>query len=647
MGIYSGFRFLIKSMLFAVMLESTLLCVAQVSGQSALADATLVKACTVCHGPEGRSTPYGYFPRLAGKPETYLYNQLLNFQQGTRHYQQMSNLLGNVNPAYLQKLAHFFATQAIAYPPPAKFSGNKEQLEVGLQLARNGVADRKIPACTQCHGDKLNGGVSDSVPGLLGLTRDYLIGQLGAWRTNQRHAREPDCMAVIAKNLSVNEISAVTAWLSSQPGPKDGHTTSPKTNVNPRSLSESCGSVQSNSSKSHTGFEQKTKPLTMLQSKGQYLSRIGNCVACHTTQGGEPMAGGKAIEPPFGIIYSTNLTPDNATGIGTWSADDFWNAIHEGRSKDGSLLSPAFPYTELTQVTRADSDAIFAYLQTLPAQKVSATPNALSWPSNTQLGIRVWRALYFKPGEYKEDLKQSKSWNRGAYLVNGLSHCGSCHTPRNKLGASELGTFLGGSNLMANGRWYAPSLLATSEGGVQDWSTSQIGNLLQNGITNHGYVSGPMAEFVYKGTQYLTLDDSQAIATYLQSLQVLNPINIPKLNDTAFDTLTHKNGKAIYDKHCENCHGKEGDGAPNNFPSLVGNRNVLSPHIINMVQSVLLGAIPPTTASNPSPAGMPPFRAVLSDIEVAQVLTYIRHEWGNQASSISTLDVLQITGKRN
>jgi len=206
---------------------------------------------------------------------------------------------------------------------------------------------------------------------------------------------------------------------------------------------------------------------------------------------------------------------------------------------------------------------------------------------------------------------------------------------------------MSGSNLMANGRWYAPSLLATSEGGVQQWSTSQIGNLLQNGMTNRGYVSGPMAEVVYKGTQYLTSEDSQAIATYLQSLKVLNTIHNLKPNDTAYDGLTHKNGKAIYDKHCENCHGKQGDGGPNNFPSLVGNRNVLSAHFTNMVQSVLLGGIPPTTTGNPSPAGMPPFRAVLSDTEVAEVLTYIRHEWGNQASSISTLDVLKITGKRN
>jgi cytochrome c553 len=644
MRICPNSSFFIKLLFTAILLGCYWLSFAQTSETAVLSGSELVKACTLCHGPQGRSTPYGYFPRLAGKPETYLFNQLLNFQQGKRHYAQMSYLLENVNPEYLHKLAHFFATQTIAYPPPAKFSDSKIQVELGRQLVFEGDLERKIPACSQCHGEGLTGGISESIPGLLGLPRDYLIAQLGAWRSNQRHAQEPDCMASIAKKLSINDVSAVTAWLSSQPWPKGEHLNSSKTSLKSKSLPERCGSVLANYIDANDQRDQNTLSLTPLQSKGQYLARIGNCFACHSTQGGIPMSGGKAIETPFGVVYSSNITPDDETGIGTWTSNDFWNAIHEGRSKDGRLLSPAFPYTELTQITRADSDAIFAYINTLPAISMNIPLSTITWPFNTQTGLRVWQKLYFKSGEYQENSKQSKSWNRGAYLVNGLLHCGSCHTPRNKLGASQLESRFAGAYLKTNTRWFAPSLLSDSQAGLQNWSTQQISNLLHSGITQKGYVSGPIAEVVYKGTQYLTLDDAESIATYLQSLKGDEVVNLATINASEIASRTQRRGKAIYDKYCETCHGAKGQGAPNSSPSLVGNRNVVSSYINNLVQSVLLGGIPPTTAANPSPQGMPPFRAVLSDRDVADVLTYIRGEWGNQASVISPLDILQITG---
>ncbi len=592
-------------------------------------DDALVKACTVCHGPEGRSTPYGYFPRLAGKPETYLLNQLQNFQAGRRHYAQMGYLLENVNAAYLQQLAQFFAKQDIPYPAPAVFSTPQPQLNRGHELAMHGDPDRKIPACAACHGQQLSGGVSPAIPGLLGLPRDYLLGQLGNWRTDQRHAREPDCMAPIAKNLTEQDINAVTRWLATQVALKQGPKSAVQAALQPDSPALKCGSVQA----------RNEAPLSPQQSQGLYLSRIGNCQACHTAQGGVPLAGGKAIETPFGVVFSSNLTPDAQTGIGRWSAADFWQALHEGRSKDGHLLTPAFPFTDLTQVTRQDADALFAYLQTLAPQKNEVKPNTLSWPFNTQWALQVWRALYFKPTAFKPDPKQTADWNRGAYLVNGLSHCGACHTPRNALGASRGDRAFKGAVLASQGQWVAPGLLSPQEGGVQNESIKSISNLLQNGMTQKGYVRGPMAEVVYKGTQYLSDADAKSIGVYLKSLG--NSPAAPGPQGVIEDSKGHSHGAALYKEHCESCHGKEGQGSPPGFPALAGNRHVTTSQVGNLINTVLLGGIPPTTAANPLPPGMPPFRTLLSDKEVADVLTHTRQSWGHQAPAITTLDVIQ------
>ncbi len=599
-------------------------------------DDALVKACTLCHGPEGRSTPYGYFPRLAGKPETYLLNQLQNFQAGRRHYAQMGYLLENVDAAYLQQLAQFFAKQDIPYPAPAVFSTPPPQLKWGQELAMHGDPDRKIPACAACHGQQLSGGVSPAIPGLLGLPRDYLLGQMGNWRTDQRHAREPDCMAQIAKSLTEQDINAVTRWLATQAplkqGPKPGSPSAPQ----PDSPALKCGSVQA----------RHDAPLSPQQSQGLYLSRIGNCQACHTAQGGVPLAGGKAIETPFGVVYSSNLTPDAQTGIGRWSAADFWQALHEGRSKDGHLLTPAFPFTDLTQVSRQDADALFAYLQTLAPQKNVVKPNTLSWPFNTQWALQVWRALYFKPTAFKPDPKQTADWNRGAYLVNGLSHCGACHTPRNALGASLGDHAFKGAVLASQGQWVAPGLLSPQEGGVQNESIKSISNLLQNGMTQKGTVRGPMAEVVYKGTQYLSDEDAKSIGVYLKSLgssaaATAAPVPQGVNGDSKGEVKGHSHGAALYKEHCEGCHGKEGQGSSAGFPALAGNRHVTTPHVGNLIKTVLWGGIPPTTAANPLPPGMPPFRTLLSDKDVADVLTYTRQSWGHQAPAITTLDVIQ------
>ena len=205
-----------------------------------------------------------------------------------------------------------------------------------------------------------------------------------------------------------------------------------------------------------------TEPLAVRVAKGAYLARAGNCMNCHTRQGGEPYAGGRSIESPFGIVYSSNLTPDRTHGIGNWTSVDFWRALHEGRAPGGRLLYPAFPYTSFTQVNQDDADALFAYLRSLPAVRQPNRDHAMRWPYDSQLALAAWRSLYFTPAVFQKDVTHDEQWNRGAYLVRGLGHCNACHASRNLLGAVDDRLALAGGTMPMN-NWYAPSLLQPTE----------------------------------------------------------------------------------------------------------------------------------------------------------------------------------------
>jgi mono/diheme cytochrome c family protein len=375
--------------------------------------------------------------------------------------------------------------------------------------------------------------------------------------------------------------------------------------------------------------------------RGAYLVRVGNCMACHTDRGGAPWAGGRAIDTPFGIVHSSNLTPDRATGIGAWSADDFWRALHRGRSRDGRLLYPAFPYPNYTEVTRADADAMYAYLRTVPAVQRENTPHGLRWPYSTQAALAVWRALYFRPGVYERDAERSAEWNRGAYLVRGLGHCAACHTARNVLGASgEMMDLSGGLIPMQN--WYAPSLASDREAGVAHWSTRDIARLLRTGVSAQGTVLGPMAEVVLYSTQYLQESDALAMGVFLKSLPQTPPPPPPEFLPA--DPRVTERGARIYEQHCVQCHGARGEGIAGAYPPLAGNRAVTLPVTANLVQVVLGGGYPPATAGNPRPYGMPPFVMVLKDADVAAVLTYLRSSWGHNAAPVSEFEVAQQRG---
>lgn len=627
------FRFLLISF--------TLLSMSQASRAVTNVEDTMAqrtKACTACHGDQGRAGPDGYYPRLAGKPAGYLYNQLLNIRDGRRHYQPMASLMEPLSDAYLMEIAQHFSQLNVPYPAPAMGRAPKSVMERGRTLVTQGDAGLNIPACQQCHGDALTG-AAPHVPGLLGLPRDYLNAQLGGWRTGQRSAHAPDCMAQIAKRLSVQDVAAVTYWLAAQPLPANSRPLARLPTL-PKGVKEMlCGS----STVATPEPLNADRPLNTLATQGAYLARVGNCQTCHTAPGSTPYAGGRAIDTPFGSAFSSNLTPDKATGLGNWNSEDFWQALHHGKSRDGRLLSPAFPYTEYTRISRADSDAMFEYFQSLPAVAAPNRPHDMQWPFGTQTALLAWRTLFFTPQVFEPDVSQSAQWNRGAYLVNGLGHCGTCHTPRNGLGASMNKLTLAGG-LIPVQNWYAPSLLQPNASGIHPGNQEDMLNLLKTGVAKHANASGPMALVVQGSTQYMTVADLRAVLTYLQSLSTgVSPSTTAPVTPAS---AALESGRALYDSHCANCHGTTGQGVAGVYPQLTGNRAVLLADSSNLIQSVLHGGFSPATRGNPRPFGMPPFVLKLTDQDIAQVLTFIRNAWGNQAAGVSEQNVNRLRDRQ-
>ena len=653
-------------------------------------------ACTACHGAQGRAGPDGYYPRIAGKPAGYLYNQLLNLRDGRRHYALMAGLLDPLTDSYLMEIAQYFSKLDLPYPAPLNTSASAEVLQRGRTLATQGDAAKKIPACVQCHGTALTG-VAPNIPGLLGLPRDYLNAQLGGWQTGQRQAHAPDCMAQITQRMNAQDVNAVAMWLATQVVPANAKPATALPSAQSGStglINLVCGSAPVNAALPNPNLNPtpitKAADAAALIARGAYLARAGNCMACHTTRGGAAYAGGRAIDTPFGTVYSSNLTPDAATGIGTWTPEHFWEALHNGRSKDARMLYPVFPYTSYTHVTRSDSDALYAYLRSVPAATVPNPPHALRWPYSTQAALWVWRTLYFLPDDSvtsvdklaqkpaqksaekstQKSAEKSTQWQRGAYLVQGLGHCSACHAARNALGATDKQPDLAGG-LIPMQNWYAPSLTSAAEASVATWDISQIVALLKTGVSPRGSVTGPMAAVVVGSTQHLSDDDLTAMATYLKDLPqthgaqepaakaaVANPTAVTtsatqgtpaKATDVAqtiklppIPAKVADRGSKLYQQHCAQCHGDQGAGVAGAYPPLTGNRAVTLASSANLVQIVTNGGFAPATAGNPRPFGMPPYMLVLNDSDIAAVLTHIRSAWGNSAAQVTELEVNRV-----
>ncbi|WP_426703104.1 c-type cytochrome [Rhodanobacter sp. Col0626] len=369
-----------------------------------------------------------------------------------------------------------------------------------------------------------------------------------------------------------------------------------------------------------------TTPQAEQVRRGQYLVAVGDCMSCHLRPGGEPFAGGRGLNTPFGVIYSSNITSDAEAGIGAWTSDQFHRAMHEGKNAHGQNLYPAFPYPWFNRVSRADDDAIFAYLKTTRAVHYTPPADPLPFPLNIRAMVGGWNLLFFRKSEFKADPRQSAEWNRGAYIVNGLGHCSACHTAKNMLGADKSGHAFEGGVLED---FVAPDLTGNPRTGLGAWSVDDITEYLHAGRNARAGAGGPMADVITYSTSLMTDQDRHAIATYLKSLPAS-----PNESLSTPDASAMKRGAAIYSDACTGCHLENGVGQPRLFPPLGKNAVVQQNDPTGVIHLILAGGRIGPGANRPSPLSMPSFAWKLTDQEVADVATYLRNSWGNQASVV-------------
>jgi mono/diheme cytochrome c family protein len=364
--------------------------------------------------------------------------------------------------------------------------------------------------------------------------------------------------------------------------------------------------------------------------RGRMLAVLGDCAACHTARGGEPFAGGLALQTPFGTLVAPNITPDRDTGIGNMTNDEFLAALHDGRGQNGRRLYPAMPYPTYTKMTDDDVLAIRAYLGTVAPVSNRVIVNQLPFPFSIRLAMAFWNRLNFTPGRFQPNPQKSAEWNRGAYIVEGPAHCGTCHTPKNLLGGDKTGRPLAGAALQG---WFAPNITPNARQGIGNWSKDELARYLKSGTNSWTLASGPMADAVSHSTSKMTDEDIAAIATYLKDgdtgESAADPVAIAA-NDSAM-----RAGAAIYKDACAACHKDAGTGEIHLFPRLAGSALVQSDDPTTLARVVLQGTRAVATSGAPTAPAMPAFDWRLDDGEVAAVLTYIRNSWGNAASAVS------------
>jgi mono/diheme cytochrome c family protein len=373
--------------------------------------------------------------------------------------------------------------------------------------------------------------------------------------------------------------------------------------------------------------------------RGQYLVAAGDCMSCHLREGGEPFAGGLGLNTPFGAIYTSNITPDRETGIGAWTGDQFYRAMHDGKGAHGENLYPAFPYPWFRRASRDDVDAIFAYLMTLPAVNYTPPKNHLPFPFNIRSSVGAWNLLFLDTHDFQTDPSQSAEWNRGAYLVKGLGHCGGCHTPKNSFGADKPKQEFHGGKL---DNWVAPDLTGHKRIGLGAWSIDDIAEYLGTGRNARAAAGGAMADVITYSTSLLTDADRRAIAAYIKS----QPAS-PTITASATDSGAMRRGAEIYSDACSSCHLEKGVGQPRVFPPLGDDAMLQQSDPTGLEHLILAGTHIGISASRPSPLSMPSFAWKLTDQEIADVSTFIRNSWGNRAAAVSASDVAAVRKKLN
>ena len=367
---------------------------------------------------------------------------------------------------------------------------------------------------------------------------------------------------------------------------------------------------------------------------GRYQAILGDCDGCHIGPDGRHFAGGVALATPFGKLVAPNITQDRETGIGRWRLDEFRRAVKQGIGRGGKRLYPAMPYPAYTKMSDDDVLAIRAYLKTIAPVRNGVEANQLPFPFNIRLSMTVWNQLNFSPGRFEPDSGRSPEWNRGAYIVEGAGHCGTCHSPKTLLGGDKSRTPLAGATLQG---WFAPAITNDKRKGLGTWTKEDLTQYLKTGANQWTLASGPMAEVVDRSTSRMTDDDIRAIATYLKG-------DDPTASDlatsfVAVDDPIMRAGAAIYLDNCAACHKASGIGEARLFPRLAGSALVQSDDPITLTQILLQGTRAVSTADAPTAPAMPAFGWRLNDSQVAAVLTYVRNSWGNAAKPVTASSV--------
>ncbi|WP_370521099.1 cytochrome c [Pantoea sp. BAV 3049] len=389
--------------------------------------------------------------------------------------------------------------------------------------------------------------------------------------------------------------------------------------------------------------------------RGEYLARAGDCVACHTKKGGEPFAGGLSMATPIGDIYSTNITPDKKTGIGDYSYDDFQKAVRHGVAKNGDTLYPAMPYPSYAVVSDEDMQALYAWFMhgVKPVEQANKESD-IPWPLSMRWPLAIWRGMFAPDVKAFQPIKgQDPVLARGQYLVEGLGHCGACHTPRSltmqekALNDSEGSDYLSGSSSPIDG-WTASNLRGDNRDGLGRWSEDDLVQFLRMGRNDRTAVFGGMTDVIQHSLQHLSAEDATAIARYLKSLGARDPNQVGFSEDAAVAKALWKGddskpGASVYVDSCAACHKTDGSGYHRFFPELRGNPVVLEEDPTSLIHIVLSGATLPGVKDAPSSITMPAFGWRLKDQQVADVVNFIRTSWGNTAKTqISASDVAKV-----